>query len=224
MVHWVASGGLTGGREREMQEGGKRWGLRQVSIVLLLPQQQQTDPQTVNPESLARHGIVSESWEPTNVVALPVFALTEYPNGLSIRAEPNRLVFQEQITDSFQRKYHSHTAARKYAEASRMMPYQAVGMNWVMVPPDYTTFMDNLAAKLNPALNAPPDYLPAAVHLFRQVNGNAWNIIFNKDNQHGVELNYHAQLRDETPMDVIDRLDELQQTVQTELLPIIQAW
>ena len=47
------------------------WSLRSVAVVLVLPQQQ-ADTQTISPESLRRNKIVPASWEPNNVIALPV--------------------------------------------------------------------------------------------------------------------------------------------------------
>ena len=201
------------------------WALRQVSIVLQLPQQQQLDAQSISPENLVRHGIVDQSWKPQNVITLPMFAVTEYPNGVAIRAEPNRLVFGQQISTGFQDEYLSHTIALKYAEASRMTPYEAVGVNWLMVPPDNAKLLRLLATRLNPALHAPQGFLPAVIHLYKEEKAAVWNIIFNKNGrQFGVELNYHAQVKDRTPAEVISNLGELQHTVKKELLPILHAW
>ena len=103
--------------------------LRNASIVFVSAQPMGT--QFMNAAGLARNGITPPEWVTVNEINL-AGALTQvqYQNGVSIQAEGNRCVFQQHTDGNFSDQYEAHEAAIRYAEGSRMVAYQAVGINW----------------------------------------------------------------------------------------------
>ena len=107
--------------------------VRQASVVLV--SQSAIDPQTIRPEALSGAGIVPGdwvpvSWTPTGGIYAPVVAQTLYQNGFSIQTEGNRCVFQESIAGGFLEAYEVHPLVQRYIAATRLLPYNAVGINW----------------------------------------------------------------------------------------------
>jgi hypothetical protein len=98
----------------------------QASVVLVSPSP--IDPQSIRPETLKRAGIVK--WESVEGIATPVFAETRYQNGVRIRTEGNRCVFQEPINEESPTGYKVHKLAERYADATRLVAYNALGINW----------------------------------------------------------------------------------------------
>lgn len=98
----------------------------QASVVLVSPSQ--IDPQSIKPETLKRAGIVP--WESIEDIATPIFAQTRFQNGIEIRTEGNRCVFQEPINEESPTGSKVHNLAKRYAEATRLVSYNALGINW----------------------------------------------------------------------------------------------
>lgn len=101
------------------------------------------NPTILNPDFLKYSGIVPADWELarqpiyTNRVAQVIFQ-----NGISIVAEPNRVIFLEAIEDKAAASVLVPGIARKYVEALPNMEYQAMGLN----PRGYATFNNEDAA------------------------------------------------------------------------------
>ena len=109
--------------------------VRQASVVLV--SQSPIDPQTIRPEALSSAGIVPGdwvpvSWTPTGGIYTPVVAQTLYQNGFSIQTEGNRCVFQEPADRGFLDAYEVHPLVKRYIEATKLLPYSAVGINWML--------------------------------------------------------------------------------------------
>ena len=98
----------------------------QASVVLVSPSP--IDPQSINPETLKRADIVA--WESVESIATPIFAQTRFQNGIEIRTEGNRCVFQEPINEDLATGSKVHNLAKRYAQATRLVPYNALGINW----------------------------------------------------------------------------------------------
>lgn len=202
------------------------WALANVSVVLVLPQERQVDTQTISPDNLERHHIVPSSPKASNVVALPMFALTEYPNSLSIRAEPNRVVFEQRTAGAFLNEYLAHDAAVKYADATKMTRYPSLGLNWVMVPPDGTKWIRHVAERLASTLGT-RQFVPERLHLAQGVEEGRegrWNIFINGGARPSVEFNYHVDSAGRTPTDILTEWPSCQQHIRDEFLPLVKGW
>ncbi|MCL1476002.1 hypothetical protein [Argonema antarcticum] len=91
----------------------------------------------LNPDFLKYSGIVPTDWELarppvyTNRVAQVTFA-----NGISIIAEPNRVIFLEAIAEKTTAELATPNIARKYIQTLPNIEYQGIGLN----PRDYISF------------------------------------------------------------------------------------
>ena len=109
--------------------------VRHASVVLV--SQSPIDPQTIRPEALSNAEVVPAdwvpvSWTPTGGMYAPVVAQTRYQNGFTVQTEGNRCVFQEYVGGMFQGDYQIHPLAKRYIEATKLLPYNAVGINWLL--------------------------------------------------------------------------------------------
>ncbi|BAY66641.1 hypothetical protein NIES22_67850 (plasmid) [Calothrix brevissima NIES-22] len=87
-------------------------------------------PSILNPEFLKYSGIVPKEW---NLARAPIstssFARLDFSNGISIIAEPNRIMFMESIADNQISSLQIPEIARKYVQALPHMEFEAVGIN-----------------------------------------------------------------------------------------------
>ncbi len=94
-------------------------------------------PSILNPDFLKCSGIVPQDW---NLARQPVYtnsaAQVIFTNGISIIAEPNRVIFMEPIGDKTMSELNIAEIAGKYVQTLPKVEYEAVGIN----PRGYVSF------------------------------------------------------------------------------------
>lgn len=101
--------------------------LQELGIVVAM---QQSNPNLVTAEFLKLSGIIPADWElarqPINNERISRLLFT---NGISIAAEPNRIMFGEIIGEKDLNSLTVATIAQKYLNIFKLAQYQAVGIN-----------------------------------------------------------------------------------------------
>ena len=194
--------------------------LRHASVVFLLPHP--VDSQSVNAASLVRNGIVPDDWQVANEVNLAgVLAQTVFRNGVNVRAEGNRCIFQQNVNGAFREEYDAHQAAANYADASRVISYQAVGLNW-MLEPDVEQAGRWLIGKFTGNSAFAPGFQPVSVKVARRQGAAICNLTFNLEQDSVVlDCNYHVELGGSRAIDVIKMWQHYQTNLQEDILPTI---
>ncbi|GAB1540617.1 hypothetical protein NUACC21_32860 [Scytonema sp. NUACC21] len=94
-------------------------------------------PSILNPDFLKYSGIVPQDW---NLARQPIYtnsaAQVVFTNGISIIAEPNRVIFISPIGDKTMSELNIAEIARKYVQTLPNVEYEAVGIN----PRGYVAF------------------------------------------------------------------------------------
>ncbi|GAB1542663.1 hypothetical protein NUACC21_53370 [Scytonema sp. NUACC21] len=97
-------------------------------------------PSILNPDFLKCSGIVPQDWD---LARQPVYtnsaAQVTFTNGISIIAEPNRVIFMEPIGDKTMSELNIAEIARKYVQTLPNVEYEAVGIN----PRGYVAFAES---------------------------------------------------------------------------------
>ena len=195
------------------------WTLRNSSIVLV--SEQPLDTKSVAPDTLVRSFVVPSEWTVTNRMNSQVIATAEYANGTVIRLEGNRCVFQQNVGGDFLEDYPAFGIARKYAEASRVISYTAMGINWNLeskmdAPGEW--LMRKLAAESRLA----PDFQPTSIKLARNQGRAVCNLNFNLESEAIVlDCNYHIALGNGIPENEIDNWSRYQGQLVEKILPTI---
>ena len=195
------------------------WVLRHSSIVLV--SEQPLDAKSVAPDTLTRSSIVPSEWSVASNMNLQVIATTEYANGVVIRLEGNRCVFQQNVAGDFRDEYPAFEIARKYAEASRVISYNALGINWNLesqlnAPSEW--FKSRLSAESPLAA----DFQPTSIRMAKQQGHAVCNLSFNLESEAvALECNYHIALRNGIPENEIDIWNRYQEHLREKVLPTI---
>ena len=195
------------------------WTLRHASIVLV--SEQPLDAKSIAPDTLTRSSVVPSEWTVTNRMNLQVVASTEYDNGASIRLEGNRCVFQQTVNGDFLDEYSAFFIAKKYAEASRVISYTALGINWNLqsltsAPSEW------LRSKLSNESVLAPDFQPMSIRLAKNQGRAVCNLNFNLESEAIVlDCNYHIALGNGIPQNEIDLWTRYQDHLKEKVLPTI---
>ncbi len=93
------------------------------------------DPQSIRPEALSNAGIVPRewivsSWSPPGGIAPQGLAQTRYHNGFAIQIQENRCDFLQPVGGNYQKDYAVHVVSKRFVEATKLVPYTAIGINW----------------------------------------------------------------------------------------------
>ena len=103
-----------------------------VSIAVL---SEGSNPRLLNPDFLARNGIVEE-WEVKDVIVTPPFARVLYENGVSIIVEETKIQFQANNPDQVSWRSELSRMANAYLSVLPHVDYTSAGLNftvaWVM--------------------------------------------------------------------------------------------
>ena len=196
-----------------------RWRVQHTSIVLISSQPIETE--SVRSEVLKRNRIVPEDWQETREMNAPMLAMIEFSNGASIRVEGTRSIFQQAVDGDFRDQYDAHLIAEAYAEASRVTPYRAIGINW-MLEPDIVEPSKWLLSKLTKELALVPGFQPITIKVARPVGAATCNLTFNL--QQGsvlLDRNYHIELGNRTVTDVTRMWPHYQTGLTSDILPTI---
>ncbi len=176
-----------------------------ASVVLV--SQALIDPQSVRPEALSSAGIVPPDWVATGGISIPVVAQTQFQNGFSIQAEGNRCIFQEPIGGNLRESYEVHGVAKRYVDATKLVAYTAVGINWLLqVAVESPGFW--IREKLMGDASNFSDFQPTSLQVAKQIGNFVCNLNFRSDNSRIiVDCNYHAQLARTSPDVMASTLD-----------------
>ena len=100
--------------------------LVELSVVLVAGQ---NDPSIINPDFLRYNGIVDNQTGVANpAVSTPVFSQAAFENGLTVTADPTRVIFAHRNPLS-EDNCLSPDAAMRYIELVPHAPYSAIGIN-----------------------------------------------------------------------------------------------
>lgn len=101
--------------------------LLEFSVVLVADQ---VEPSMINPDFLRHSGIVEAGLEVAEPpISIPVFAQVIYTNGLEIRAEPSRFVFQQRGDPLLEEECTCADVAIRFLSRLSYLTYKAVGIN-----------------------------------------------------------------------------------------------
>jgi hypothetical protein len=101
---------------------------QEVAIVIAVPVE---NPTILNVDFLKQAGIIPIDWQ---LEREPVYsdhvAQIMFTNGLSIVAQPDRLMFLELVGDKSIKALHASEVAQKYIATFKMADYRSVGLNF----------------------------------------------------------------------------------------------
>ncbi len=101
---------------------------QEIAIVIAVPVE---DPTMLNEKFLKQAGIIPIDWQ---LERQPVYsdrvAQIMFTNGLSIVAQPDRLMFLEIVGDKSSDTLHAGKVAQKYLATLKMADYRSVGINF----------------------------------------------------------------------------------------------
>ena len=191
-----------------------------ASVVLVSPNP--VDPQSIRPEALNNAGIVPANWVAIGGISIPIAAQTQYQNGFTIQVEGNRCSFQELIGGALPDRYEVNAIAKRYANATQLVTYNAVGINWLL-----EVAVENPSLWIRERLmgNAPyfSDFHPTSVEAAKELEFSVCNLTFKGETGRIVAgCNYHFQLEHSSPDVIISALDswrQCQEHLTSELLP-----
>ena len=128
-----------------------------------------------------------------------MLGLTQYQNGVTIQTQGNRCVFQESIEGTLREVYEVHPLVQRYAEATRLVAYNAVGINWLLdvsvrIPETW------IQEKIIGAGGNFSDFFPTSVQIAKELDFAVCNLVFRVENARIViDCNYHFELGSRSP-------------------------
>ena len=101
--------------------------LVELSVVLVATS---NNPSIINPDFLCHNGIIDKDRRlQEDPVATPVFAQVVYEGGLTVRADPERVMFVQSASEEKLTGIVCPTMAEGYVRAVPHVPYRALGIN-----------------------------------------------------------------------------------------------
>ena len=160
-------------------------------------------------------------WTVTNSRNFQVLAVTEYGNGASIRLEGNRCIFQQNVNGDFLEEYPAFDIAKKYADASRVISYSALGINWNLQ--SFTSTPGEwFRTRLSTDAMLAPDFQPTSIRMARNQGRAVCNLNFTLEPEAiALECNYHITLGNGIPENEIDLWARYQEHLKDKVLPTI---
>ena len=194
--------------------------VRSASVVLV--SSGLIDPDTVNPDKLSRAAVVPYEWSVANTVTTELAARTEYDNHISISVDGNRCVFLEQVEGPFRHAYQVHDVAKRYADATRLVQYDAIGVNWTLdvIGVDPSEWLHDKVVGLGSVFG---DFQTFQVRMVKWEGDYIFYITVINDNA-GIMLdcNYHYQVAGNPPHlieAILDGVDQLQSHLMADVVP-----
>jgi hypothetical protein len=185
-----------------------------MSVVLVSPSP--IEVHSIRPETLRQNNILPSDWAIASELASPVFAVVQYQNGVSIQIEGNRCTFQEAVQGPLPDDYKIQPVVRQYLESTRLVPYNAIGINWRL-----NVTLDNPGEWIKEQLGqvqAFSDFSPVSVQVSKPVGIDTavCNLIFGIQGRTLlVDCNHHFQLGGSVqPMLVLHHWSQCQQSVK----------
>lgn len=196
------------------------WQVRQASIVLVA--ESPIEPTSIAPDALRSAGIIPPDWTVTGEIAMPIFAETVFANGMRMRTEGNRCIFQQQGDIVFPAKPEIYDMAVQYVAATELaVRYQAVGINWQLGVRLDSQSPSLLQTLLNEC-NGLAGFQPQSIQLVKPLDGKTCNLTFSVDQSEvSVAVNYHHQLSERRARPAIAAWPECQQHLQQEIIAAI---
>ena len=186
---------------------------------LVLVSQSPIDRQSVTPAMLKDGQVIPEHWVLSNTIDTPSVAGGEYENGVTVRSEGNRCVFQQRVDGPFRDVYEIHNIAKQYANAMRLVPYQAVGINWQLIIESDDPFRW-LHQRMTNSEGIMSDFVPVSIRVAKPWHTGTCNLTFNVENRRIVlDCNYHVGLTSCSLHDAISSWGKCQKHLQEEILP-----
>ena len=190
--------------------------VQHASVVLVSPSP--IDPQSISPDTLSRVLIIPSDWPlGKQQISSPVFAITQYQNGVSIQIDGNRCIFQEVIGGSLRLEYEIQKIARRYIESTALVPYNAVGINWLLNiavanPTEW------IREQIGHGKNF-PDFSPTLLQIARPLKSAVCNLTFRVQGQIVVvDCNYHFQLSSSLqPLAALDLWHQCQEALDKDV-------
>ena len=184
--------------------------VRHASVVLVSAAP--IDPQSIRPEILNTAGIVPGGWASKSNINTPVLSHTEYPNGFIIQIDGNRCVFQESIGGDLRDTYEVHPLAGRYVDATKLVSYVALGINWLL---DLDTGGENpdrrIREKAMGCSDNFPGFSPRSLQMVKRFRLADCNLTFRvNDKSIEVDCNYHFQTEGRSVDVVASTLDSWQ--------------
>ena len=196
--------------------------VRHASVVLASPSP--VDPQTIRSDVLVRGNVVPHDWQQANQISTPVLAVTQFQNGFLVQSEGNRCVFQEAVNGRLKDPYLVHGVARQYLEATKLVQYNAVGINWMLE-----------ASQVEPAewyrrhFSGSGDfseYSPVSLQMQKNAGLAVCNLVFRfsqPSRSLELECNYHFALgQSVTPLAALDHWRSCQNSMREEIFPLLR--
>lgn len=191
-----------------------------ASVVLVSPAP--IDPQSIRPEALSHAGIIPANWVAAGGISIPVAAQTQYQNGFTLQIEGNRCIFQEPIGGALRDNYEVHARAKRYVDATKLVAYNAVGINWllgIVAEEPARWIRENLMG--NGGYFS--DFHPTSLQVAKQLSPATCNLHFRSENERVmVDCNYHFQIERSSPDVLSSTLDswrKCQDHLVRDLLP-----
>lgn len=196
--------------------------VRHTSVVLASPSQM--DPQTIRSDVLARANVIPQDWQQANQISTPVLAVTQFRNGISVQTEGNRCIFQEAVNGDLRDPYLVHEVVRQYLEATKLVQYNAVGINWMLE----ATQVDpvNWYRRHFPGSGDFSEYSPISLQMQKNAGVALCNLMFRLAQPSGeleLECNYHFELGPSlTPLAALDHWRQCQNLMRKEIFPLLR--
>ena len=193
------------------------WQVRHASIVLVA--ESPVEPTSIAPDALRSSGIVPSDWTVTSEIVMPIFAETVFANGIRMRTEGNRCIFQQDGDVVFPEKPAIYHLVSQYVTATELaVRYQAVGINWQLGIPLDSQSPSLLQTLLNGGAGL-AGFQPQSIQLVKLIDGKTCNLTFSvSQGEVSVAVNYHHQLSDRKAKPIIATWSECQQHLRQEVI------
>ena len=196
------------------------WQVRHASVVLVA--ESPIEPTSIAPSKLRSAGIIPHNWTITNEVIMPVFAEIVYANGVRMRTEGNRCIFQQESNVEFPGEYEIHDMAIKYVAGTELaIQYQAIGINWQLDVQSDIQGSQLLQTLLNES-NDLAGFQLQSIQMVKPLDGKTCNLTFTANRgEVSVAVNYHYQLSELRAGQIIATWPECQKHLRQEIIAAI---
>lgn len=196
------------------------WLIRNASVVLV--GESFIEPKSIGATLLKEKSVTQPEWITVSEISTPVFAETMYANGIRIRTEGNRCIFEQEISEDLPVEFKIYGLAANYVEITELaVPYQAVGINWRLTNQP----LHDGNQLLHSMLSADQDlsgFKPASISLVKNLDGRTCNLSLtaNQDTV-SVNVNYHHQVSEHNSRGIIERWQECQKHLKQEIISVV---
>lgn len=196
------------------------WPIQNVSVVLVA--ESPIEPKSIGAILLKEKSVTQPGWIAVSEISTPVFAETLYINGIRIRTEGNRCIFQQEISEDLPVEREVYQLAMKYVSATELaVPYQAVGINWTLTnqPSQDCNQLLHSMLKTDQDLSG---FIPASISLTKNLNGRTCNLnITANQSTVSVNVNYHHQVPEHKAKEIIENWHECQKHLEEEIISVV---